>query len=203
MARKKIKVRPPVKTISFKLKDDNTEYCIYGINKDVTYKDLVDIVFENYPDFSGWMYIGYAKYKFKNSKLHSSHNSPAIRSNRNLRIFIENGILQTYRNHNGIISELINFTMTAHEEKNVSIYDIFDADGKIDYDLFLMKYFNHDNIPVATNETLGNFYCFDGYNKLVSDYEVMCFKEKNNIDSLTKSDIEVLMFEVAMERGKF
>jgi hypothetical protein len=202
MGRKKIKVRPHVANITFKLHGDNTECCIYGINNSITHKDLVDLVFEKYPNFTGWISIGNIKIKFKNGELHASHNSPAIRNTKVIRVFIENGILQTYRKHDGIISELVNFTLTAYHPKSISVYDIFDSEGNINFTDFFIKSFNHDNFPVARHHALGDYYFFEGFDKIVSEFEVMQFKEKNNIDTMNKSDIDVLMFEVSMERAR-
>jgi hypothetical protein len=191
-----------MRTISYKLHGKNPEIHICGIDNKITYKDLIGDILDENPNFTGWIKIHNLRLSFKKGKLHSNKNMPAIKEGKSLRLFIDNGKLQTYRCHDVLISEILYMKMTAYEEHEVSLWDMFDSCGQFDIAEFCYKYFTNNEFPVASNHIVGDYYIFNGYRLFVESDNVFYFKERNNIDKLSEDDIRVLVFETTMERAR-
>jgi hypothetical protein len=191
-----------MRIISYKLHGNNPEIHICGIDNKVTHKDLIGDILNENSNLTGWIKIHSLKLSFKKGKLHGNKNNPAVKEGKSLRLFIDNGKLQTYRHHDVPISDILHMEMTAYEEHEVNLWDMFNEHGQFDMSGFYYKYFTNDEFPVASSKAVGDYYIFDGYNLFVEYDRVSRFKVRNNIDKLSKEDISVLVFETTMERAR-
>lgn len=183
-----------------KFKDNNYKNYIselHAIDRSVTAVELIKCVLDSHENFSGWitLMVSGIKITFKNGKIHNSHDMPAIKWGKSVRLFIEDGILQTYRPHDcHMLTTYGNFynpqkiEFTVDDIVYVTKGDMEEyTDGKIEsYDspiFYISAYreyfwkFNKDHI---------RFY---------SDSTVKEFLKKSNVDKMTPELYNIFMFE--------
>lgn len=189
--------------ILYKIKGSNTIYCIHAINKSVKAIELVNIVLaQEFPfsgtiHFSGTLYYNNMSLKFKDGELHNSYNNPAVKDGKTIRLFIDNGKLQSYRKHDVSVFE-VNVKLITYKDYKITTEDVFSLSN------FIIENISNYDFPVLeSNSKAGStfFYHFEKNDDIfITEDEVNSFISRHNIDKVTEDVYPMLKFETVLDR---
>lgn len=188
------------KKVSFKSFDNHTEYSIQGINLKISHRDLVEQIFEDYPNFTGWIKIGHyaMKIKFKDGKIHANHNEPAIScDNKKIRIFVKHGIIQTYRKHDVFLFNQFMLKCDL-DPVEITLEDMW-KNGFIYLDDLIISLSYSESEPCFVGESYSYWHFYKDDFRLYNHIYVDKFMKRNDLTSLTDDDIMVFKFEHELE----
>lgn len=183
-----------------KFKDNNYKNYIselHAIDRWATAVELIKCVLDSHENFSGWIMLAVSgiKITFKNGKIHNSHDMPAIKWGKSVRLFIEDGILQTYRPHD--CHMLITRGQLYNPQKvDFTVDDIMFVTNSATEDYIDGKVQSFDSPIFYINACSDYFWKFDKDNKrLYSDTIVKDFLKKSKVDKMTPELYNIFVFE--------